>query len=109
MSKAIDDVLAERRRQVEAEGWKPEHDDAHRQGELAAAAACYAMNNLSFTIPNIALGHSVAMMVKNLWPWAVSWWKPTDHRRDLVKAAALLIAEIERIDRVAANTAQGGV
>lgn len=37
MSKATDDVLAERRRQIEAEGWTDEHDDAHEVGELAAA------------------------------------------------------------------------
>lgn len=108
MSKAIEDVLAERIRQIESEGWHPAHDNAHRQGQLAGAAACYAMNNLSFTIPNVALGHSVAMMVKDLWPWAASWWKPTDHRRDLVKAAALLIAEIERIDRADAIKSKGG-
>ena len=99
MSKAIEDVLAERRRQVEAEGWTPDHDAAHHQGELAGAAACYAMHELSFTIPNIKLGHAVAVLVKDLWPWAASWWKPTDRRRNLVKAAALLIAEIERLDR----------
>jgi hypothetical protein len=27
------------------------------------------------------------------------WWKPKDRRRDLVRAAALIIAEIERLDR----------
>ncbi|MFH7191305.1 hypothetical protein ACHWGL_30855, partial [Klebsiella pneumoniae] len=36
------DVLAERRRQVEAEGWSPEHDDAHGRGEIARAACSYA-------------------------------------------------------------------
>jgi hypothetical protein len=33
------------------------------------------------------------------WPWAAEWYKPTDRRRDLVKAASLLLAEIERLDR----------
>jgi len=28
-----------------------------------------------------------------------AWFKPTDPRRDLVKAGALCIAEIERLDR----------
>lgn len=36
------------------------------------------------------------------WCWDRSWWKPTTPRRDLVKAAALILAEIERIDRAAA-------
>lgn len=32
------------------------------------------------------------------WPFSDLDWKPTDVRRNLVKAAALLLAEIERID-----------
>ena len=28
------------------------------------------------------------------WPWYSRWWKPTSDRRDLIKAAALLVAEI---------------
>jgi len=35
------------------------------------------------------------------WPWAEKWWKPKNERRDLVKAAALILAEIERLDRAA--------
>lgn len=104
---AVIDVITERRRQVEAEGWHPAHDDAHRQGEIAGAAACYAMHDLSFTIPNTKLGHTVAMLVKDLWPWAASWWKPADRRRNLIKAAALIVAEIERIDRADPTTSSG--
>ena len=90
-SKAAQDVLAERRRQVEAEGWTPEHDDEHDQHMLATAGACYAlywMNESGKPLP--------------IWPWQASWWKPSaDPRRNLVKAGALLLAEIERIDRAA--------
>lgn len=90
---AARDVLAERRRQVEAEGWTPEHDDEHDDDELAKAAACYALGS------------------RKGWPWYGHWWKPSaDRRRNLVKAAALLLAEIERLDRaaiVAAQEAQG--
>lgn len=84
---AIEDVAAERQRQTTVEGWTPEHDDEHDRGELAAAAACY-LHHDSF------LG---------LWPWDFSWFKPTNRRRDLVKAGALIVAEIERIDRAAAS------
>jgi len=37
------------------------------------------------------------------WLWGPEWWKPSsdDPRRDLVKGCALLLAEIERIDRAA--------
>jgi hypothetical protein len=38
------------------------------------------------------------------WPWLSKWWKPKDRRRDLVRAAALVIAEIERLDRASSDT-----
>jgi hypothetical protein len=93
MSTAIEDVIAERERQKSAEGWTPEHDDTHSCGEMAQAAACYAyptpwgVNPASETEP------------PRLWPWNRKWWKPKDRRRNLVRAAALIVAEIERIDR----------
>ena len=37
------------------------------------------------------------------WPWEPSWWKPKGARRDLVRAAALCLAEIDRIKRRAAS------
>ncbi|RUB64408.1 hypothetical protein IPC1413_23360 [Pseudomonas aeruginosa] len=88
------DVQAERRRQVEAEGWTPEHDDAHSHGEMARAAACYALAGSS--APNDG---TAALLVSLAWPWDEQWWKPTTVRRDLVKACALGLAEIERLDR----------
>lgn len=35
------------------------------------------------------------------WPWARDWWKPGTPRRMLEKAAAMIISEMERIDRAA--------
>ncbi|EQC0107484.1 hypothetical protein [Pseudomonas aeruginosa] len=84
------DVQAERRRQVEAEGWTPEHDN----GEMARAAACYALAGSS--APNDG---TAALLVSLAWPWDEQWWKPSTARRDLVKACALALAEIERLDR----------
>jgi hypothetical protein len=43
-----------------------------------------------------------------LWPWSVQWWKPKDRRRDLVRAGALIVAEIERLDRAAARAWPAG-
>lgn len=97
---ALNDVLAERRRQIDAEGWTTEHDDGHTGGELAGAAACYAMHDI------IHWGRHYAIQM--LWPWAQSWWKPSDRRRNLVKAMALLLAEIERLDRASISTKGGG-
>ncbi|EPY8485824.1 hypothetical protein ACXG99_000308 [Pseudomonas aeruginosa] len=88
------DVQAERRRQITAEGWTPEHDDAHSHGEMARAAACYALAGSS--APNDG---TAALLVSLAWPWDEQWWKPSTARRDLVKACALALAEIERLDR----------
>ncbi|OZO23785.1 hypothetical protein CGU43_16470 [Pseudomonas aeruginosa] len=90
------DVQAERRRQVEAEGWTPEHDDQHSHGQMARAAACYALAGSS--APN---DETAALLVSLAWPWDEQWWKPSTARRDLVKACALALAEIERLDRAA--------
>lgn len=95
------DVQAERRRQVDAEGWTPEHDDEHSHGQMARAAACYALAGSS--APNDG---TAALLVSLAWPWDEQWWKPSTARRDMVKACALGLAEIERLDRVAAS--QGG-
>lgn len=92
------DVLAERRRHVNGEGWTPEHDDTHRRGEMAAAAACYAMPDNSREYFDY-MGKAAIPKPRG-WPWDISWWKPKDRRYDLVRAAALIIAEIERLDRL---------
>ena len=93
---AILDVIAERQRQRQrqqsVEGWTPEHDDEHGRGEMAMAAVCYI--NETGTV-NRNGGRPWG------WPWDASWWKPNTRRRNLVKAGALIIAEIERIDRAA--------
>lgn len=88
------DVQVERRRQVEAEGWTPEHDDEHSHGQMARAAACYALAGSS--APNDG---TAALLVSLAWPWDEQWWKPSTARRDMVKACALALAEIERLDR----------
>ena len=87
---AILDVIAERQRQQSVEGWMPEHDDEHCNGELAMAAVCY-INETGTVNRNGDKPWG--------WPWDASWWKPNARRRNLVKAGALILAEIERIDR----------
>lgn len=97
------DVQAERRRQVEAEGWTPKHDDEHADGQMAQAAGCYALHagGIGTDWPD-GRQNGAALF----WPWDKDSWKPTTPRRDLVKACALALAEIERLDRAAAT--QGG-
>jgi hypothetical protein len=98
--RALDDVAAERRRQMEQEGWTPEHDDAHHDNALARAAAVYAAPRGWRTGMVPVRGGERA-----LWPWDLQWYKPAtvgipgERRRELVRAGALIIAEIERLDR----------
>ena len=89
---ALLDVISERQRQRAVEGWTSEHDDAYQNSELADAAACYAIN-----------AHNQGFSTPAQWPWAPDWLKQSGPRRDLVKAGALILAEIERIDRAAAG------
>ncbi|WP_051014576.1 hypothetical protein [Pseudomonas aeruginosa] len=90
------DVQAERLRQVEDEGWTPEHDDEHADGQMAQAAGCYALHagGIGTDWPDGRQNGSALF-----WPWDKDSWKPTTPRRDLVKACALALAEIERLDR----------
>jgi len=84
-------IAAERRRQVEQEGYTATQDAGLSDGSLANAAACYA-------IPPgerlIAFGRAPVG-----WPWSTDFWKPTplDRVRELVKAGALIAAEIDRL------------
>jgi hypothetical protein len=86
----IVEIARERERQIGSEGFDYGHDDQHTRGELATAAACYALG-------------TPTLSVVTYWPWEKSWWKPKDRRRDLIRAAALIVAEVERLDRLAAK------
>jgi hypothetical protein len=80
----IDNIYRERLRQINSEGFSEEHDDKYKKNELVDAAISYC------------LGDGI---IHKFWPWDKSWWKPKSKRENLVKAAALIVAEIERIDR----------
>lgn len=80
---AIQLILQERNRQLSELGYTPQHDDAHRAGEIAIAAADYAQPG-QCPVPG---------------SWAIS--KAKDSRiTQLAKAGALIIAEIERLQRL---------
>jgi hypothetical protein len=108
ISPAMLAVMAERQRQRDVEGWTDKHDDEHAAGELARAGACYALADCgALATVGVQLadrpGRDGAAAVKvfafDLWRWSSDWWKPVDRRRNLVKAGALILAEIERHDR----------
>jgi hypothetical protein len=102
LTDAARDVLAERQRQISAEEWTPQHDDMeHDDGCLSRAAACYALQDHGF--PVLWPGIIDKFRFNSLWPWDVQWWKPKDERRNLVRAGALILAAIERMDRATKN------
>ncbi len=88
LNRAARDVVLERQRQVGEEGYSLDRDDVYTGGEMARAASVYAR----------LAGQPGTMSTD--WPWAPRTFKPSaDRRRDLVKAGALILAEIERLDR----------
>lgn len=86
-------IMKERERQETKEGWTPEHDDEHDCGEMLSAAICYARR----------IGLPAAGPPRD-WPWSADWWKPKSHRENLVRAGALIAAEIDRLDRLNATS-----
>lgn len=106
-------IAEERARQISAEGWTPEHDDTHADGEMVCAAICYATprRRREYEPREMSEDQSISFSerIKNvpkLWPWHPSWWKSSrDRVRELTKAGALIAAEIDRLQREDARKA----
>lgn len=122
-------IAAERLRQIEKEGWSPEHDDEHDDESLALAAICYAS-----PVPLYMCDIDNRATVRFVDPWPDSWDSTWDKRSQygnaddtesgiadpetytdkqrldlLVKAGALIAAEIDRRKRAAGmKEASGG-
>ena len=94
----VDIITQERKRHFDQEGWDNEHDDFHTEGQLADAAACYALGEDWRFLYQRKDEPEVMIM----WPWGTSWWKPTpdDRIKELSKAGALIAAEIDRLLRI---------
>ncbi len=113
-SPAIKAIVAERARQIEKEGWSPEHDDNHSRGELARAAACYALQAAQRSDetpyedrPGQRRWRRTHLAIVRFWPLHWGWWKPVNRQRDLEKAGALIAAELDRVIRASAPATQG--
>lgn len=91
-------IAQERRGQIEREGYAPSEDDEYTAGELAQAACAYI--TWEWSEADDREGHLAVH-----WPasWNPAAFKPKDRRSDLVRAGALLAAEIDRLDRKAAG------
>lgn len=101
IGKALADVWNERARQMSYEGYTPAHDDEHVNYELARAATCYVHHAAGNDGYRAAIPEGDTI-VRALWPWDCAF-KPKTRRADLVRAGALIVAEIERLDRAAAK------
>lgn len=86
---AVHDVLTERRRQIDSEKFLPVDDIQYEDGDLTLAAVAYSLFAPGDPCNSVAI-----------WPFGAATFKPKARRRNLVRAAALLIAEIERIDNM---------
>lgn len=84
----LEEIRAERIRQIEEEGWSAAHDDMHADEDLIDAAQCYLSSALGEKLPTRSYDSA-----PRGWPWAEKWWKPKDARRDLVRAGALCLAD----------------
>jgi len=112
---ALEEIAAERKHQIEDKGYDSEHDDAHKDGSIASAAAAYA---LVASYPDqlrdprrpgaLRWDGSHYSILGQLWKWEWEMFQPQDRRSDLIRAAALIVAEIERLDRALAAARQRG-
>jgi hypothetical protein len=95
MKTGIELIAEERNRQIEMEGFTTSHDEKETNGQLAIAAANYALPHEERQLDNTFVG------VPLNWPWEKSWWKPTPENRirELQKAGALIAAEIDRLNK----------
>lgn len=101
----IELIAAERQRQIDEEGYTPEHDREHDQHELARAGAMYALPG-SFRSLSLQSNFRYTTIMSQCWPGNWPW--PTRRTvgasaakqariRELAKAGALIAAEIDRL------------
>lgn len=97
--KALELIRKERERQISKEGYDADHDGHHIRGELSEAAAAYAKCTSAMLRGADADEFPADMMVDaGDWPFEESAWKLTDDPiRNLVKAGALIVAELDRL------------
>jgi len=96
-TRAARDVLAERKRQKTKRGYSDNHDDLHVNDEIAALACFYAMPTGVRDWPASETGYAPTFGEAIL---PDGWHaNPGDRRSELLKAGALILAEIERFDR----------
>ncbi|MDF2381340.1 hypothetical protein JMG10_07680 [Nostoc ellipsosporum NOK] len=110
MKTAIQKIAEERQRQIDKKGYCQTHDQDHDKAELASAAAAYTtsyvVNTQAKASEDKITRRRLAVMntsIGLIWPFHGGEFKPNYENpiRDLIKAGALIVAEIERIEGVA--------
>lgn len=98
MKTGIQLIIDERVRQIEEEGFLPENDLAYDNGELANAAAYYAMTDDLIHFIDSEWGNDMHL---HIWPFDLKYLKRSKENRirDLQKAGALIAAEIDRLNK----------
>ncbi len=88
--KAARMIHEERYRQQTEEGYTPAHDDEHAEGQLALLAAAYALSSRGED-------HDKGLRTLSSFLFDCGWtFEPKDPISDLVRAGALILAELER-------------
>lgn len=96
---ALRDIIAERVEQIDKHGYTPLVDERYETpAELIGAATCYAETAHDQVVGPLGYDPDLAPAE---WPWSPGHWRNGDPRRNLVKAAALLWAAIDNMDRAA--------
>ena len=95
-------IADERKRQIDVEGWSKTHGAAHPKGDLALAGCAYVLDAVAEYSGALAQRKDLFRCHAQLfWPsaWLGEYWKPTpnDPVRQLVKAGALIAAEIDKL------------
>jgi hypothetical protein len=107
----LDEIAAERQKQI-TKGYDAAHDDTHDRGELRLAAASYALRAGKHGDQPLyaSVGRHPLRAERNfgwiglgglVWPFEEEFTCDATPRERLIAAAALIVAEIERLDRLA--------
>lgn len=96
--KILNEIVQERVRQMYERGYDERHDDEHTNGDIALFAALYA---LPPEIRRVRPSSNTGFVQDLLLPLGWQFKHGPTRRAELVRAAALIIAEIERLDRAA--------
>ena|ERR1700683_1434773 len=96
----LEEIATKRLRQI-AKGYDAAHDDQHTKGEIALGAAAYCVSSVKYEGNGKRAYSTIQQWAPPEWPWGRDEFHPSgDPRSDLIDAAAMIVAEIERQDRI---------